>query len=453
VSVNVLWIISDTMRPDCLGVNGGPAHTPNLDELAGRSVMFRHAQASSFPTVPCRGDYVTGKYNFIDTGWGPLPRGDMTVAHLLGEAGVCTVGVVDTPFYTQKGYNYDRGFTYFYDLPIQLHYGQSDARRSTNPYFPRGATLIPHPRVSEYDHAVALTMTTAEKCLEQIRSEQFFLYVDTWDPHEPFDPPPWYVERYRPDYDGRTVYPIYGPYEEFGTPREDIDLAWDCYLAKVTLTDRWIGRLLDRLDTLNLLDTTAIVFSSDHGFYFGEHGFFGKMQATHPFAMHWRRSPLYRELTDIPIWIALPHAPARVDQRLVANIDLAPTVLELAGVKAADTFHGRSLVPLVADTTLPGDDIVMTAAPLAAPGDQLALVDDVMRNIVEWQPITVTSEQWVLVFSRWDDPIELYDRASDPGQLSNVADVHPDVVRDLHTKLVHELERVGTNDAVLKPRR
>jgi arylsulfatase A-like enzyme len=137
--VNIVWIVSDTMRPDCLGLNGGPAYTPNLDALARRSVVFRRAQASSFPTVPCRGDYVTGKYNFINTGWGPLPRDETTVAHRLGEADVCCAGVVDTPFYTQRGYNYDRGFTYFYDLPVQLFYGQSEARRNTNPYWPRGA--------------------------------------------------------------------------------------------------------------------------------------------------------------------------------------------------------------------------------------------------------------------------------------------------------------------------
>jgi arylsulfatase A-like enzyme len=450
--MNVLWIVSDTMRPDCLGINGSPVYTPNLDDLARRSVTFRRAQAASFPTVPTRGDYVTGRYNFVDIGWGPLPRETRTIGQLLGEARIVSVGVVDTPFYTQKGYNYDRGFTYFYDLPPQLEYGGSRARREANFVMPSGPTLIPHPRVSEFDYAVAQTMTTAERCLEQLLDGPFFMYADTWDPHEPFDPPAWYVERYRSDYDGRVVYPTYGPYEEFGIPREDVEIAFDCYKGKVTMTDRWIGRLIDRLDTLNLLDSTAIIFSSDHGFYFGEHGFFGKMQATRPHALTWRRSPLYRELSDIPLWISVPGGRTGNDQRLVSNIDIAPTVLDLMGVSSPDYFHGRSLLPLVNDPALPGDPVAMTGAPLAAPGDSVALVDDVMRNILEWQPLTLTTEEWSLIFSRWDDPIELYDLQGDPGQEKNVADTHPDVVRELHGMLVAELQRAGTPEAAIAPR-
>src|SRR5215471_15034264 len=113
------------MRPDCIGFNGSEVHTPNLDELAKRSVTFRRAQASSFPTVPTRGDYVTGQYNFVDIGWGPLPAETRTLGQILGAQRIVSVGVVDTPFYTQKGYNYDRGFTYFYDVPAQLEYGGS----------------------------------------------------------------------------------------------------------------------------------------------------------------------------------------------------------------------------------------------------------------------------------------------------------------------------------------
>ncbi len=450
--MNVLWIISDTLRPDCIGFNGGDVYTPNLDDLARRSVTFRRAQAASFPTVPTRGDYVTGRYNFVDVGWGPLPRGIPTVASFVGQAGIVSVGVVDTPFYTQHGYNYDRGFSYFYDIPAQLEYGASQSRRDANFLMPNGPTLIPRPRTTEFDWAAAMTMTTAEQCLEQVRDEPFFMYVDTWDPHEPFDPPAWYVERYRPGYHGETVYPVYGPYEEFGVPFDDVLLAWDCYRAKVTMTDRWIGRLVERLDTLNLLDNTAIILSSDHGFYFGEHGFFGKMQATEPHALTWRRSPLYRELTDIPLWISIPGERNGRDQRLVSNIDLAPTALELMGIDIPESFHGRSLVPLVGDETVPGDPFTLSGVPLATPGDKLAVVDDVMRNVAEWQPLTLTTDRWSLVFSRWEDPIELYDLHDDAGQTKNLADQHPDVVKDLHALMVGELERAGTPEAALQAR-
>ena len=444
--MNVLWIVSDTCRPDLFGVNGGDTHTPNLDALARKSANFQRAQAASFPTVPTRVDYMTGTYGLTDIGWGPLPQGTVTLPQLLTRAGAVTVGVVDTPFFTQRGFNYDRGFRYFYDIPVQHHRPGA-----------RGPAFIPEPRVTEFDHCAAVTMTTAEKCLEYLRNERFFLYVDTWDPHEPFDPPEWYVERYLPGYDGRQVYPVYGPIEEFGVPEEDVRVALACYKGKLTMTDRWIGRLLDRLDSLNLLDRTAVLFSSDHGFYFGEHGLFGKMLASEARGQEqrrqsWRRSPLYRELSDVPLMVSIPEARTGPDKRIVSNIDLAPTVLDLMDVTVPEQFMGQSLVPLVHDPDLAGREIAITAAPLADPGQEVALVDDIMRRVDEWQPLTVTSESWSLLFARWSEPIELYDLERDPHQLTNVADDYPEVVKDLHGKMIAELERAGARQAAIEAR-
>ena len=118
-----------------LGYNGGGVRTPNLDRLAAKSMVFDRYYASSFPTVPARYDYLTGKPAFPGVGWGALPRTDRSIATTLTEAGYTTLGVVDTPFYQVNGYSYDRGFNFFYDMKSQLlgtpHYSSYTAPNKT----------------------------------------------------------------------------------------------------------------------------------------------------------------------------------------------------------------------------------------------------------------------------------------------------------------------------------
>src|SRR5581483_8945587 len=427
VVTNVVVIVADTVRRDYLGIEGGATRTPNLDALGRASIRFQRAQAASFPTVAARADYFTGRYSFPATGWGPLPRDEPTLAERLSSAGVTTAAVVDTPFYMNTGFNLDRGFLHFYDVP-----GQQPLAYKRSP-------LLPAPRLTELDHCAPRTMTIAEQCLEQLRTRApFFLWVDTWDPHEPWDAPPWYVELYKADYDGRAVWPPHRTYTDAGMSDDDLATAVACYRGKLTMVDRWIGRLLDRIETLNMADDTAVVFLSDHGFYLGERGgLLGKLirHVDETGTARWRRSPLYHEIVDIPLWICHPELPARLDDRLVSAIDLATTLLDLFGLETPPSFHGRSLL---VDGLV--REVAVKALPLAASGTQSPVVNDVFRVIHAWQPITVTTDGWRLLFSRWDDPLELYDLAHDPHETKNVADRRRDVVQRLHELMIAELE-------------
>jgi arylsulfatase A-like enzyme len=447
-AMNVLMIVSDTLRPDYLGFNGGRAATPNLDALARESVYFERAVANSFPTVPTRADYMTGKYSFTDIGWGPLPRGVRTMAQRIAGAGISTAAVVDTPFFVVDGYNYDRGFQTFQDLPAQ---DDSEPRRS-DPRIPK--RRFPQARLSEVDYAAPATMIAAERALERLVEQRFFLYVDTWDPHEPWDPPDYYVKKYLPEYDGSEVFPVYGPYEEYGVSSEQLEIAKACYCGEIEMVDRWIGRLIDRLDSLGLRERTAIVVLADHGFYFGEHGLFGKMIRAAANQDEWLRSPLYTECIRVPLIVNVPGVQPRRDPRLLASaINIAPTVLDLFGIQRPADALGRSLLPLVRSAEGEPDEIVLTAMPLAKPGVEMRVVDDVTRKVREWQPITVTTKDWMMLFSRWSDPIELY-RLTPEGDAGeeNVAAQHEDVVRELHGKLIAELARAGTSEEALSIR-
>jgi arylsulfatase A-like enzyme len=293
-------------------------------------------------------------------------------------------------------------------------------------------------------------MARAEECLEFLADrDQFFLLVDTWDPHEPWDAPEAYVRRYKPDYDGRQVKPAYGPYFEHGLTDDDLATAIACYKAELEMVDRWIGRLLERLEALGLADDTAVIFTSDHGFYFGEHGgLFGKMIAGQPEngERRWLRSPLYDEVISLPLFVRVPGVEPRTDERVVSAIDLAPTVLDLLGLEASEQMVGVSLGGAL--DAAPEREVAISAMPLATPGAKVALVDDVTRGVHEWQPITVTTGEWTMLFSRWEDPVELFAAGSD----EDVAAEHPEVVEALVALMLAELERGGASAADLEPR-
>jgi arylsulfatase A-like enzyme len=445
---NVVLVVADTFRRDhlsCYAAGEARARTPHLDRLAAQAAVFEHHYAAGFPTMPTRADHALGKWTFTFMGWEPLPRDETTLSQILAEAGVRTLGVVDTPFYVQNGYGYDRGFQHFLELPTQ------PGRRQR--------TLAPESRASEYDYCAPKTFWTAERALERVYRDRFFLLVDTWDPHEPWDPPEWYVRPYAPDWDGRVVPPPYGYYQQAGLTDDDLATARACYAAECTMVDRWIGRLLERLESLGVAERTAVLFTTDHGFHFGEHrGLFGKMVRHETWVRGrpaWARSPLYEDIAHIPLLVHVPGRDGRRVARLTSAIDIMPSVLELLGVPPPEglALHGRSFVPALEGDAGPGRELVVTTMPLTNPGEDVRVVDSVLRRVTAFQPATLSTREWSLLYAARGEPVELYHLPSDPRQETNVAERHPGVVHDLHRAYGALLEETGTAEAYLAPRR
>ena len=433
--MNIILIVSDTLRYDHLGCNGNERiYTPHIDRFAERCVVFDRCYAASFPTMPMRADLFTGKWTFTYLGWAPLPREEVILPELLRRNGYLTTAVVDTPFFIRNGYHYDRGFVDF----IWVR-GQGPERRDLN-----------YERRYEEDYCAPRTIIAAERWLEKHYKERFFLYIDTWDPHEPWDPPRWYVERYLPDYDGRVVAPCYWEYEERGVSEEDLKVAHACYCGEVSMVDRWVGRLIDKLEAMGLMENTAIIFTADHGFYFGEHGQFGKARLEKG---KWFRSPIYEEVARIPLLVYIPGVEPRRTNALVSAVDIMPTVLEMAGVEIPETVQGRSLMPIIRGEEERGRDFVVTSLPLYNPGDVTRAVDAFERNVVEFVPSTITTEEWSLLYSAEGQPVELYNLREDPKQERDVSSEHPDVVKELHGMFVSLLEEAGTDPRYFEPRR
>ena len=449
---NVLMIVSDTFRRDNLSAYGQrDVDTPSLDRLAGTSMIFDRAYCNSFPTMPARADLLTGRYTFTYRGWMPLGADEITLPQIFAEHGYTTMGVVDTPFFVREAYGFDKGFGDF--IAIRGSHAQMPDGRDTR-----------LTRVFETDYAAPATMFEAERWLQRHHDERFFLYVDTWDPHEPWDPPIWYTRRYAPDYDGRPIAPAYGPFADKGMTEADVEAGYAAYRGEVTMVDRWIGRLLDTLDVLGLADDTIVVFVSDHGYYFGEHGFYGKsVMGDLPFGalapnpakaeMNFLRSPLYEEVAHVPLLVRVPGMPAGRTSALVSHADVMPSLLDLAGLPIPDTVDGHSFRSAIAGTDQVANDMVISSWPLYNVGEVSRAVDSFERTIREPLPSTITSGTWQLLYTVEGVPVELYDLAADPEQRVDVAADHPDVVRDLHRRFVERLELAGTEERLLAPRR
>jgi len=458
--MNVIWIVADTFRRDHVGAYGNKAiRTPALNSLAEKSVRFDRHYAAGFPTMPTRADHLTGRWTMSFMGWEPFDDNVTTVAQLLADQGIHTAAVVDTPFYWRHGFNYDRGFQTFFTVQGQ----EGSPTRVQGIGHHESRDVVAWWR-KESDRNVAKTMTRAGEWLERHYKEQFFLYVDTWDPHEPWDAPSYYTEQYMPDYDGEIVQPLYARWQDSpGLDEAKVRKALATYRGEVSMVDTWIGHLLRKVENMGLMENTAVIFTTDHGFYFGEHdGLFGKMT----FAKRedgrlyehgdpdsqWSHSPLYEELVALPLLLHVPGTAPGAYSGQSSAIDVMPTVLDLFNQETPAWVQGRSLLPAAGDPKHPGRTFTVSTVPFANPGDRVSSVDNISRPLKAGLVTTVTSGDWSLLYSVEPGMSELYHLPSDPGQGKNLVHVESEVAREIHKQLVGFMRETGLSDHLMKPR-
>jgi arylsulfatase A-like enzyme len=440
---NFLVIVSDTLRRDHVGAYGNDwIRTPALDRFAEDAVTFENHHIGSFPTMPARADLLTGRLSMTFMTWAPLPRTLSTLPGLLSDAGYLTMGVVDTPFYIRDGFGYDRGFQDFMWIR-----GQGDGRRMEERVDARSTWM------HESDRWVARSVTAAEDWLERHYRERFFLLVDVWDPHEPWDAPDYYTRLYAPDYDGRPTDPCYDDWRNAGLSEDDVRLAHATYSGEVTMVDRWLGRLFEKVDLLGIAERTVVIFLSDHGYYFGEHGYLGK-SVWDPGLGTQSWSPLYREIVRVPLMIRGPGIEARRSSALTTLVDIPATVLDLAAIDLPGEFSGSSLRPLLIGDTDVHRDLVISGWPLEYQKGRISIaVDSWPRRIAHDQPFTVTGRGLSLVVGGPEDDLELYDLALDPGEKASCAEDRPDETVALLEEALAYLISIGTEESLLAPRR
>ena len=356
---NVVVILLDSLNRHLLGSYGSEEFdTPNLDRVARRSTRFTNHHAGSLPCMPARHDLLTGSLDFLWRPWGSLELWDEPVTATLRRAGVTTQLVTDHPhLFETGGENYHTEFT-AWDYQ-RGHEGDTwktrpDPSWAGAPSFGRGHTPYDNSRGwfrDEADFPGPRTMTAAASWLRdhapfhRDAGVPWLLFVDEFDPHEPFDTPEPWASRYDPEWDAGVDGPhlIWPPYTGSGvgggaiTERQGRQIRAQ-YGAKLSMIDHWLGRVLDQLDTGNWWDDTVVIVCTDHGHYLGERDAWGKPGI-----------PLFEPLLHTPLFISWPgvSVPGSTVDALTTNVDLHATLCDAFGVDAPTRAHGMSLRPLL----------------------------------------------------------------------------------------------------------
>jgi arylsulfatase A-like enzyme len=445
--MNIIVVVSDSLRKDHVGVYGSEwCHTPRLDEFAEDAIVFDGAFQSSHPTIPMRTDAFTGRYGFPWYAWQPLDRTVPVMSEMFGAADYITMLIGDTYHMFKDGFHFDRGF-----LGWWWNRGQEGDRLTTSPdipiVFPCDPAKLRQPYPDRYPNIIRnrahrkvetdwLTPGTVGYAIGWLEhnymAEDFLLWVDLFDPHEPWDPPQYYVDMYDPDYDldEDCDYPVNAP-QDFLSERE-LHHTRARYCGEVTMVDKWFGLLMDKLDKVGRRDDTLVLFLSDHGQYFdypGDGGLIGKPQSAA--GQHF---PMYQSLAQVPFILRPPGGcGGRRTDAIVQAPDLLPTFLELADVPAADEaeLHGRSFAGVVRGEADAHREFAVTARHKG-----VAHVTDVAHSYGTWPAGQHESV--------------LFDLQEDPNQETNACADMPDIAREYHDRLLGFLRDINAPDEVIE---
>ena len=493
--MNIIVILCDTLRRDHCGPyhHGRPLNecwskeqpdwvvpTPNMDRLAARGTVFDNSWCGSTPCMPARRDIYTGRYEFLERGWGPLEEDDLDLPRQVSGPpnqsiqrmfeNDCRVSQLITDHFhlwEQGSGNYHMGYTGFefirgveadnwrtdpveFDCPPQERLGKLE-RHWRNVHFIRK---------SEEDWFSPQVFGKAAKWLERNHTyEDFYLHLDCFDPHEPWDPPEELVKMFDPKGYSVGGWGSGGPYDKWKGKlnEEQFNSVRARYAADVVLVDRALGKLLDAMDRLDLWKNTVVIFTTDHGTYNGDHGRTGKMQ-THQ----------HDGVGHIPFIVYHPefgHGERR--DQLVQLVDIYPTVLETVNRPIPEDRHGMSLLPVLEtasdrtrdhavcgmfgkSVTITDSEWILHQSPIEANvplnwygycrakfvGYPLGDFKDGCREVLNNYP-------------SWPSPTWLSDKRNDPNELVNLVEEHPGKVKDMQGALRKKLQEVGAPEEQL----
>ncbi len=459
--MNVIIVMSDTLRPDHLGCYGNKwVKTPNFDAFAQESMVFDRAVPEALPTIPVRRALLTGmrvfpftkeffpskdeslkagatflgRPNALMPGWEPIPwdlatlpemlRGQRSSYVSLSHTGTYRTALIsDTaPYTASAAMNYHRGFDH-YDF-IRGHESDAYGVKALAKKLDLDRWLLPAFRDTqmkdivekyvantwakwegEQDHFAPRTFTAAIQWLEDSREaeEPFFLLVDAWDPHEPFDPPQEYADLYDAGYDGvEVILPGYGPWPHLLMSEKEIKHTQALYAGKVTMVDTWLGKFMDKVRELGLLDDTLIIITSDHGGQLGEHGIWGKCPAA-----------MYNQVVDCVLMIRHPAGigAGKRSEALVQHHDICTTVLNYLNVSPPYPLEGSDLMPILEGTKTKVRDYATCGYVLS---------------------VWCREGDYVFICRTNGEEAELFDMRNDPEQLHSIAEDNPQIVKRMY---------------------
>ena len=434
--------------------------------------VFTNCYCGSTPCMPARRDIATGRLELLRRGWGPLEEEDLDLPRQVSgppnqsvrwtvEQGHRVSCLITDHFHLweQGAGNYHTGYTGFdfvrgceadawYTDPVEFACPPEDLLGKNERHW-RNVHFV---RRSHDDWFCSQVIDRACSWLERNRAhESFYLHLDVFDPHEPWDPPEDVLRAFDPrgyDVPGVAAAAPYAKWRERLTP--DQLLAYRArYAAKVAFLDQRLCRLLDTMDRLRLWDDTLVIFTTDHGTYNGDHGRMGKLQ-THE----------HDAVGHIPFILYHPrdgHGERR--EQLVQLVDIYPTVLRAVGKPVPEGIHGVDLAPALADPSVHTRDYAV----YGQFGASVSITDG--RWVLHQSPVPENGPLFwygacLAKFLRydlgpfdgtrrevrgcrsWPEATWLSDKAADPNELSDLARSRPVELRAMHAALRGELTRL-----------
>lgn len=421
--MDVIIVMLDSFRQDHVGTyhrgerafdDVPPCRTPCIDRFAADSLVFTNCYPEGLPTIPVRTALMTGNYTLPFRPWQPLAKEDYPMARILRENGYVCALISDTYHYRAPGMNFHQHF-HSYDWVRGQEWDtwasqptRRDVSDFVNENYPEQFRNLIAQYLANTDNTAgneermfpAQVMDRSIAWLEANRGRRpVMLWIDCFDPHEPWDPPKRFDTYCDPAYSGpRLIMPMGGPARTWASPEEERHIR-GLYAGEASFVDDCFGRLLDALDRLGYLDTALVILTADHGHPLGDHGKFLK-----------GADRMYSELLHVPFIVRLPGGAGggRRTDALVQFQDVLPTILELVGLASnTDCMHGRSFAPI-----LRGDS------------------DELRRSIVvgyhEGGDRCFRDHRLSFIERPGDEPDELYDLRDDPRETRNLIDEQPE---------------------------
>jgi arylsulfatase A-like enzyme len=383
---NLLIITIDTLRADHLTCYGYDRPTsPRIDKFAEEGVLFENVACQSSQTLPSHASIFIGtnpRTHLAISHESPVDPAQTTLAEMLKEQGYVTGAFISSHALDSK-YGLDQGFDEYWEVHKELTIMERQLLKGKQQDPTADAVLA---------------------WLEANTASRFFLWIHWFYPHRPYDPPPRYLQAFAGGYSGLAssepefIMKVWR--EQIDLSQNDIDHLTGRYDGEIAFTDAQVGRILDALGSMDLLDNTIVIITSDHGEILYDHErYFG-----HDIA-------LYDECLMIPLIIYVPGldpASRRIGP-LVQSLDILPTALELLGLDCPSYAEGRSLLPLMGGS---GESTVDYAFSETFPFPEKCPPRHAVR----------TAGSKLIWKEEQEGPLakEYYDLTTDPGETSNL---------------------------------
>lgn len=322
-------------------------HAPNFKRLAEKTLTFDRSYVCSMPCMPARRDLHTGRPNFLHSPWCPLQPYDDSMPAMLRQAGVSAHVVTDHYHYLEDG---GSGYLDRYET-WQCFRGQEGDQwmgQVDPPEIPDNINGKGRPQdwvnrqfiQEEVDYPLKQTFDAGMDFLERNHhADNWFLQIETFDPHEPFCAPKSMQQHYQ--HAGESPIFDWPDYADVSESPEEVARARDNYFASLTFCDQQLGRVLDFMDEKQLWEDTMLIVWTDHGYLLGEHN-------------RWAKNvpKLWNEIANTPFFVWDPRSGAKGERRqalVQPSIDLGPTLLNYFGVSPTKDMTGKDLTGAIAD--------------------------------------------------------------------------------------------------------